>query len=169
MRIAIVGAQLSISICLLNACEIGPLYVLYDGEFERVAFTCIDDDYGNFVLPCALRSTPTSLSGYDFVLIRILGDYSNQDWLDDPALSNRFGKFVECGVVDSLTGIPWVRSENLYWRCSCVKWTCGGVRTILRGAKESGKAASETRPKFGGTGIVSHVFVTPKKATKSQQ
>jgi hypothetical protein len=163
MRIAIVGTQLGISICLLKGCEIGPLNVFYDGEFERVSFACINDDYGNFVLSCALRSTPTSFSGDDFVVIWKLGDYSNKHWLDDPPFSNRVGEFIERGVVDSLTWIPRVRPEKLYWRCSRVKRTCGALRTILRRAKEGGKAAAEAKPIFGATGALGHVFNAPKK------
>ena len=99
MRIPVVGAELGVARGFLESVEIRALHIFDDGDLKRLAVASLDDDDGDIVEPRALRRPPAPLASNDFVSIRGAGNGADHDGLDDSALFDRSGEFVEFPVV----------------------------------------------------------------------
>ena len=77
--------------------EVFALDVLDDRQFQRFGVADIEDDDGNVVDAGALRGPPTALAGNDLESAGGAGRRPHRDRLDDAALLDRGGEFVEFG------------------------------------------------------------------------
>ena len=113
VRIAVIGAKLGIAGGLLERVQIGPLHVFNDGDFERLAVPRLDDDDRDLVQPCPLRRPPAALAGDDFIRIGDPRYRANDHRLDDPALLDRGGQFIELPIVEKLARVARIRAQEL--------------------------------------------------------
>ena len=142
VRISIIGAELGVSGGFLERVQVGPLHVFDDGDLERFAVACLNDNDRDLVQPCPLCRPPATLAGDDFKKIRCAGNGADHDRLDDPALLDRSGEFVKLRVVEPLSRVAGIWAQELNrrlaraarafgMRCVCARPT--GPRVLVRG------------------------------------
>ena len=105
VRISISLAQLRVSGGFLERVQVGALHVFDDGDFERFAVACVNDDDRDLVQPCPLRRSPAAFAGDDFKKIRCAGNGAHDDRLDNPALLDRSGEFIKLRIVEPLSRV----------------------------------------------------------------
>ncbi len=95
----------------------------------------------------ALRRTPAPLASNDFVSIRDAGNGADHDGLDDSALFDRSGEFVEFPVVKSLSRVAGIWPQELDRRPSPAACEFGVL--FVHGAQQRCEPPPQTRPMFG--------------------
>src|ERR1700722_16010464 len=93
--------------------EVRALHVFDDGDLERFAVARLDDCDRDLVQPCPLRGPPAALAGDYFVRIRDPRYRANDDRLDDSALLNGGGEFIELGIVEPLSRVARIGAQEL--------------------------------------------------------
>ena len=152
VRIAVNLAELGVAGGLLERVEVGPLHVFDDGDLERLAVAGLDDDDRDLVQPRPLRGPPAALAGDDLVSVRDAGNGANDDRLDDPALLDRGGEFVELRIVEPLSRIARIGAQELDRRLARAARDLGMRR--VRPAQQGRESAPKARPIFGAGGCV---------------
>ena len=147
VRIAIIGAELGVAGGLLERVQVGPLHVLDNGDFERFAVARLDDDDRELVQPRPLRGPPAPLASDDLVSVRDASDGANDDRLDDPALLDGGGEFVELGIVETLSRIARIGAQELDRRLAGPARDLGVLR--VRPAQQGRESAPKAGPVFG--------------------
>src|SRR5208337_4056950 len=154
MRIPVVGAELGVARSFLESVEIRALHIFDDGDLKRLAVASLDDDDGDIVEPRALRRPPAPLASNDFVSIRGARNGADHDRLDDSALFDRSGEFVEFPVVKSLSRVAGTWPQKLDWHPSPAACEFGMLFVHgVHGAQQRGEPPPQARPMFG-TGCV---------------
>ena len=154
MRIPVVGAELGVARGFLESVEIRALHIFDDGDLERLAVASLDDDDGDIVEPRALRRPPAPLASNDFVSIRDAGNGADHDGLDDSALFDRSGEFVEFPVVKSLSRVAGIWPQELDRRPSPA--ACEFGMLFVHGAQQRGEPPPQARPMFGRGCVFGH-------------
>ena len=113
VRIAIIGAELGVAGGLFERVQVCPLHVFDDGDLERFAVAGLDDDDRDLVQPRPLRGPPAALAGDDFVGVRDAGNGADHDGLDNPALLDRGGQFIELVIVEPLSRVARIGAQEL--------------------------------------------------------
>ena len=118
---------------------------------SRSPASTIDDR--DLVQPRPLRGPPAALAGDDFVSVRDAGDRANDDGLDDSALLDRGGEFIELRIVEPLSRVARIGAQEFDRRLAgAARETsaCWRVRPAQQGRESAPKAG----PIFGAGGCV---------------
>ena len=152
MRIAVSLAELGVAGRLLERVEIGPLHVFDDGDFERLAVAGLDNDDRNLMQARPLRGPPATFAGNDLISIRRAGDGADDDGLDDAALLDRGGEFVELRIVEALSRVARIGAQEFDRRLA------GAARQFrllqVRAPQQSRQSPPEAGPVFDGAADV---------------
>ena len=102
--------------------------------------------------PGPLRGPPAALAGDDLVSVRDAGNGADDDGLDNSALLDRGGEFVELRIVEPLARIARIGAQELDRRLARAARDLGmgGVRPAQQGREP----APEARPVFDAGGCV---------------
>ena len=158
VRIAVVSAELGVALRFLERVEVGALDVLDDRQFERFAIADIDDDDRHFVQAGALRGAPPPFAGDDLVGVGDARHRPDDHRLDDAALADRGGEFVEFVVAERFARVARVRPQEFDRRAA--RAAAAGGRLVAGVADQRGEAAAEARAMFGvAGGFVGHFIL----------
>jgi hypothetical protein len=93
--------------------------------------------------PGALRGAPPPLAGNNFKIVTLYRAHDNG--LDDPALANRMGKFVEFDFREQPARIARIRAQVFDWRTTRLSACIGKGRFLADIAHKCGQATSQSR------------------------
>jgi hypothetical protein len=112
----------------LERIEVRALHILDDGDLEGFAVPRLDDDDGELVQPCPLGGAPAALASYDLVSVGDASDGEDDDRLDDPALLDRGGELIELRIVEPLSRVARIGTQELIgvWRVPRETSACCG-------------------------------------------
>ena len=154
--VAVVGAELRIALRFFERVEIGALHVLDDRQFERFAIADFDDDDWNLMQAGALRGAPAPLAGDDLEGVFSVRRGPHDHRLNDAALFDRSGEFVEFVVAKTLARIIRIGAQEFDRRLARAG-APASRRFLARFAEQRGEAAAEARAVIGVTGgLVGH-------------
>src|ERR1700729_2137009 len=128
VRIAVVGAKMGVSRSLFERIEVRALHILDDGDLERFAVPRLNDDDGNLMETRPLRRSPAALASDDFVSVGDARDGANDNRLDDPALLDGSGEFIELRIVEPFSRVAWIGAQELDGRLACPAGDLGMLR-----------------------------------------
>ncbi len=147
VRIAMIGAELGVARGLFERVQIRPLHVLDNGDLERLAVASLDDKDRNLVQSRPLGGPPAALAGDDFIGVGDAGNGADDHRLDDPALLDRGGEFFELGIVESLSRIAGIGTQEFDRRLARA---ARGLGMRVRPAQQGRQASPQARAVFDG-------------------
>jgi hypothetical protein len=156
LRMAVLGSKLGVACSLFERVEIGPLDVLDNSDFERLAVAGLEHDDWDLVLSSPLGRTPSPLAGNNLISICDTWDGTNEDRLYDSALPDRRGQLLEFGLVEPFARIARVGAQKLNRRLAGATRQGDRLRLFARGAQKGRKPSTEAGPMFGSGGVFGH-------------
>jgi hypothetical protein len=94
------------------------LHVFDDSNFKGFPIARLKDQDWDLMMAGPLSRAPAPFASYDFVSINYAGDGANENGLNNSALPNRSGEFVEVRLRESLPGVAWIWAQEFNWRLS---------------------------------------------------
>ena len=136
--------------------------ILDDGDFESLAVARFDDDDRDLVQAGALRGAPPPLAGDDLIGVRDARNGARQNGLNDAALLDRGGEFVEFGLVEIPSRIARIGPQEFDRRLALAARALAGRGLLADVAEQRGEPAAEAGSGFRWTsGVIRHGLYLP--------